>query len=266
MKKRITTVRLILVSLFVSLFLNPCISQTEDTHQAEKVPSNPVQFSLGTDLVSRYIWRGKDYGNSPAIQPNVSFGVAGLKIGVWGSYGILYRPNGGNYAEFDPFVSYTFKWFTVGLTDYFNPNGLSPNENNHYFDYNSQTTGHTIEGCFTFNGPEKFPIQVYVGTLFFGADKGKDASGVYGLGTKNNYSTYFEMSYPFTVKGIGVKPFIGGIPIGSGWYGPYAGVVNTGLTISKSISISKEFALPVFASVITNPQTESVFLVFGMSL
>jgi len=264
--KKPTVFKLILASLLISVFIIPCMSQTEDTHQTEKTTGNPVLFSVGADLVSRYIWRGKDYGNSPAVQPNVALSLAGLKIGVWGSYGILYRDSLGNYAEIDPYISYTWKWFTIGITDYFNPNGITPNEGNRYFNYNNHTTGHSFEGSLTFTGPEKFPLQVYVGTFFYGADKGKDSSGVLGKGTSNNYSTYIEASYQFTVKGIGVKPFIGGIPLGSAIYGPSAGVINTGLTISKSIRISKEYALLVFGSVIANPQGQNVFLVFGVSL
>ena len=266
MKKRVPALKLVLIFFLVSISIFPCFSQNEDVHQNEKGPINPVRFSLGADLVSRYIWRGKDYGNSPAIQPNVSFSFSGLKIGVWGSYGVLYRENSGNYAEFDPYISYTWKWFTAGITDYFFPNGFTPNDNNRYFNYDSKSTGHTFEACLTFTGPEKFPLQVYAGMMFYGADKGKDSTGVYCLGTKNNYSTYFEVSFPFTVRGIGIKPFAGGIPFGSGWYGPYGGVVNAGLTVSKSIRISKEYELPVFTSIISNPQTQSVFLVFGVSL
>lgn len=266
MKKRVPALKPVLIFLFVSISIFHCLSQNEDVHQNEKGSSNPVLFSLGADLVSRYIWRGKDYGNSPAIQPNVSLSFAGFKIGAWGSYGVLYRENSGNYAEFDPYISYTWKWFTVGITDYFFPNGLTPNNNNRYFNYDSKSTGHTFEACLTFTGPVKFPLQVYAGMMFYGADKGKDSTGVYCLGTNNNYSTYFEVNFPFTVRGIGIKPFVGGIPFGSGWFGPYGGVVNAGLTVSKSIRISKEYELPVFTSIITNPQAESVFLVFGVSL
>ena len=266
MKKGVPALKIVLVLLFDSITIFPCFSQSDDVHQNEKGSSNPVRFSLGADLVSRYIWRGKDYGNSPAIQPNVAFSVAGLKIGVWGSYGVIYRENSGNYAEFDPYISYTWKWFTVGVTDYFFPNELTPNYNNRYFNYDSKRTGHAFEACITFTGPEKFPIQVFAGSLFYGADKGKDSTGVYCLGTKNNYSTYFEVSCPFTVRGISVKHFVGGIPFGSVWFGPYGGVVNAGLTVSKSIRISKEYDLSVFTSVISNPQAQSAFLVFGVSL
>jgi len=266
MNYRVTTLWLILTSLLLLIFIFSGFSQTEDVSKAEKVTPNPVQFNVGTDLVSRYIWRGKDYGNSPAIQPNLFFSYAGLKVGIWGSYGFIYKESTGNYSEIDPYISYTLKWFTIGITDYFYPNEAEPNTDNKYFNYKPNTTGHTFEGCFTFTGPEKFPLQVYVGTLFYGADKGSHPEGVYESGTDNNYSTYCEASYPFTIRGIGVKPFIGGIPFGSGWYGPYGGVVNTGLTISKSIKISKEYELPVYGSVISNPQAQSIFLVFGISL
>jgi hypothetical protein len=244
----------------IALFL------VQTSFSQDTIKKSTCQFTLGTDLVSRYIWRGKDFGNSPAIQPNVAFGVGGFKIGIWGSYAVIYNVNSGNYAEFDPYVSYTWKWFTLTATDYFYPNGITPNDNNKYFNYDSKTTGHTFEGCLIFTGTEKFPLQVCAATLIYGADKGKDTLGVYGLGSKNNYSTYFEVSYPFTVKGIGVKPFIGGIPFGSGWYGPYGGVVNAGLTVSKSIKITNIYELPIYVSVISNPQAQNIFFVFGVSL
>jgi hypothetical protein len=248
--------------------------QTADADKTEKKLAQPPQFALGTDLVSRYVWRGRDYGNSPAIQPNASFSVAGFKIGVWGSYGFVpYSQmindstivNMGNYAEFDPFISYTLKGFTLTLTDYFTFNGLTPNAGN-YFNYKNSTTGHTLEVSLAWNGPEKFPLQLYVGTLVYGADKGKDDYGNYGLGTENNYSTYIEASYPFEIKGFGLKPIVGFIPFGSSWYGPTAGVPNVGLTLSKTIPITKDFGLPLFTSIFANPQSKSIFFVFGLTI
>ncbi len=274
MTKGVTSLSVFLSFILVFILCISCFSQTEDIHQAEKKPSNPAQFNLGTDLVSRYIWRGKDFGNSPAIQPNVAFSVAGFKVGVWGSYGFVpytiqvndtTSVNMGNYAEFDPFVSYTFKGFTLTVTDYYVINGRTPNSAG-YFNYKNSTTGHTYEVSLAWAGPDKFPLQLFAGTLVYGADKGKDSLGTYGLGAKNNFSTYFEASYPFTVKGIGVKPFIGGIPFGSSWYGPYGGVVNLGLTVSKTIQFTKEFGLPLYTSIITNPQSQSVFFVVGLTL
>jgi hypothetical protein len=265
--------RKIILFVLVSLFTSVAFPLRNLYAQSK----HPAEIAFGGDIVSRYIWRGKDYGNSPAIQPNFSVGVAGFKAGVWGSYGLSSYSQKindttfkdmGHYAECDLSVSYTYKWFTLMVTDYFFPNGLTPNDNNKYFNYDSQTTGHAIEGCLTFNGPEKFPIQVMACTFLYGADKGKDSTGTYGLGTKNNYSTYFEVSYPFKIHNIiDLKPFAAGIPFGSAIYGHSAGIVNLGMTASKSIPIVKDkYAITLYTSLITNPQAQSIFLVFGVTL
>ena len=250
-------------------------AQTEEETITKESSTGGATLYLGADLVSRYIWRGTDFGNAPAIQPTVAVSVAGLKVGFWGSYGLGQYSKKindstvadmGNYSEFDWYVSYTLKGFTLTLNDYFFPNSLSPNSGNKYFNYKNATTGHTMEVVLSWAGPEKFPLQLMAGTLIYGADKDKDSTGVYGMGSNNNYSTYFEAAYQFNVKGFGVKPFVGGIPFGSPWYGPYGGIVNAGVTLSKTITITKDFSLPVYGSVITNPQAESVFLVFGITL
>ncbi len=244
----------------------------EDIQQSGKTP---VSLSFGADLMSRYIWRGSDYGNSPAIQPNLNFSVGGFSIGAWGSYGFAHHSvqlddttvvDAGNYAEFDIYASFTYKWFTLMVFDFFQPNPIDPNYNVNFFNFRNQTTGHGVEVSLTFIGPDKVPLQILVGTLVYGADKNQDSSGVYGLGNKNNYSTYIEASYKFNVVGIELKPFIGGIPFGSSWYGPYAGIINLGLTAKKEIPVTKDFKIPVQASLITNPQAQTVFFVFGFSL
>ena len=35
--------------------------------------------------MSRYIWRGTDYGHSPSIQPTLSLTAGGFEIGGWGA-------------------------------------------------------------------------------------------------------------------------------------------------------------------------------------
>lgn len=243
--------------------------ETEDGH-------GPATIIFGADLMSRYIWRGIDFGNSPAIQPNLAFSWKGLNIGAWGSYAFAKHSikvndtlvvDAGTYSETDIYISYTYGSFTLMVFDYFTLNGLDANDGNRYFDYSNATTGHTFEGSLSFDGGEKFPLQAMVATLFYGADKGKDSAGIYGFGTKNNYSTYFELAYNIRLKKIGVdlKPFIGGIPFGSSWYGPCAGVTNIGLTAKKEIPVTAQYALPVQVSFSANPQAQSVFFIFGIS-
>ena len=42
-------------------------------------------FSLDATFVNRYLWRGFKINDSPALQPNVSFGYKGLSVSSWGS-------------------------------------------------------------------------------------------------------------------------------------------------------------------------------------
>jgi len=264
-------------ALFLQGFCNYIFAQDVEVRDEIETETGAAAINFGADLMSRYVWRGIDFGNSPAIQPNLSFSWQGLNVGAWGSYAFAKHSimvndttiiDAGTYSETDLYISYTYKWFTLMVFDYFTVNGLNPNEGNRYFDFHNATTGHTLEGCLSFDGGEKFPLQVLGSVLFYGADKDKDSTGVYGLGTKNNYSTYFELSYKFNLKKIGVelKPFLGGIPFGSSWYGPYAGVTNIGLTAKKEIPVTDKFSIPVQASLITNPQAQSIFFVFGLTL
>ena len=234
-------------------------------------------ISVGADLVSRYIWRGIDYGNSPAIQPTLCFSWNGLSVGAWGSYAFSKHTiaindstmvDAGNFSEFDLYVSYTYKWFTLLFYDYFTVNGLNPNEGNRYFDLNNRTTGHTLEGSLIFEGPEKFPLKFTASTLLWGDDKNQDENGEYGYGTKNNFSTYLEVEYKFHIARnfIELSPFIGGSLFGSSWYGSKPGIINLGVAARKEIPITDKFSLPVKVSAITNPVAQSVFLVFTVSL
>lgn len=239
--------------------------------------TSKIDFTISADLVSRYIWRGTDYGNSPAVQPTLAVEWNGFELGSWGSYGFSsysmkvndsVTEEMGHFAEIDWYLSYKFKWFTLMVYDYFTMNGMNPNSGNNYFDFKNSTTGHTLEGSLTFEGPDPWPVTCMVSTLFYGADKDQDSTGTYGLGTKNNFSTYVELGYTYTVPKIEVelKPFIGASLKGSGWYGPDPGIINVGLTASKEIPITRRYGLPVEASIIANPKAGSMFLVFGITL
>ncbi len=212
---------------------------------------NKSKLDFGTDMVSRYVWRGTDFGNSPSIQPFISYSIAGFEIGTWGSF----STNAANMQEVDLYASYTFAkdMFTVGLTDYFFPDATV--SMNNYFDYGDTTTGHIFEGNLGFNGTGNVPLYFTANYNFYGADK--------------DNSLYFEIGYKGSCKYVDYTVFMGGAT-GKGIYlTPGAdgfSVVNVGLGVSKDIQITEKWSLPLFAQIITNPQAQNIFLVFGFSL
>ena len=207
-----------------------------------------VDFALGADVVSSYIWRGS-YQTSTAVQPAMGLSVGGFSLSAWGSV-----PFEGIAKEVDFTASYEIAGLSLAVTDYW----WAGEGAQKYFMYESKKTDHLFEASIGYSLPcEKFPLSLSWNTLFAGAD--------YLVDGDRAYSTYISAAYPFSIQGIGLSTSLSFTP----WKGIYAddfSVVNIGLKASKEIKITESFSLPVFGEVITNPRSESIFFVFGISL
>jgi len=232
-------------------------------HPMKTTAQTETSFNSGVDLMSRYIWRGLNLGgSSPSIQPTLEYNLGGFTIGTWGAFSMS---DGVKIQETDLYLSYNIKdMFSITITDYFLP--VDTLENNNYFEYNEDKTSHLLEASVSFDGTEKIPFTLLAAVNFWGADALK-ADG------KKQFSTYLELGYNGTCKGVDYNLFMGFTPTSpdqdkgeSGFYGPYAGVINLGITVSREIQITDKFSLPVTTSFIVNPQAENVFLVVGISL
>jgi hypothetical protein len=253
MKK--SCLHLYLIALFLGLLssLSPAMGQEKESKSS---------LDLSADIVSRYIWRGLNLGgSSPSIQPNMEYGIGNLTIGAWGAYSFGHAIT---KQEADLYASYTIHdLFSITATDYFLP---SEDTLNHYFNYRKDETGHLFELSVKYLGTEKLPLSLMVATNLFGADAQKSNGDL-------QYSTYVELGYTFKVKDTECNAFLGLTPTkfdpkvdDPGYYGTGPGVINLGITASKQVKITDSFSLPVNVSLITNPQAENIFLVFGVSL
>ena len=208
-----------------------------------------AQFSVGTDIVSNYVWRGvqQDLTNTNGtvnIQPSLSYSIGNFTIGTWGSYGLL-----GTVKEVDLYASYAISdILSVTVTDY-NWNFTGGN----YFDY----TGHVFEGTISYAGVEAFPLSATINTMFYGADKKAD-------GVTQAYSTYMELGYPISDN---ASLFLGGSLNESANYGTAGfGITNVGLKLSKDVEITDKFSLPVYGVIGVNPNAKDAFMVVGITL
>lgn len=213
------------------------------------VTSAKAQFSVSTDIVSNYVWRGVEQdatltNGTPNIQPSLSYSTGNFTIGTWGSYAIL-----GTVKEVDLYASYKLSdLFSLTVTDY-NWNFTDGD----YFNYD----GHVFEGTINYAGVESFPLSVSLNTMFAGADKK-------GADDSQAYSTYVELGYPISSN---ASLFLGSALNESNNYGTDGfAVTNLGLKLTKSIDITDKFSLPLYGVIGCNPNAKDAFLVVGITL
>ena len=215
---------------------------------AAKAQDN-VETTIGADVINQYIWRGQELG-SVSLQPTLGVAYKGLSLTAWGSIG-LSEPS--DTKEFDITAAYSVGGFNIGVTDYwFN----SPSTR--YFLYDSHKTSHVFEANIGYDfGPAS--IQWY--TNFAGND------GVNNDGDRA-YSSYFEVSAPFTFGACDWTATVGAVPFASSFYSDANGfaVTNVSLKATKELKITDTFSVPVFAGIAANPSTEKAFFIFGLSL
>jgi hypothetical protein len=193
-------------------------------------------FKIGADVVSSYVWRGSDLGDSAAIQPNLSYTFKnGLSVGLWGSYALT-ENDGDRYKEVDLTVSMPVGPVTLAVTDY----NAAPEDGN-TFDFGNDSAN-TIEVSASYSHKN-------VGLM----------AGVFVAGNDYDNAWYCEANYKFYDKdGYTAKATAG---LGNeGYYGDGEGkkvaLVNTGISVSKD---------RYTASAIYNPDTEKSYLVFMAS-
>lgn len=205
---------------------------------------------LGADVVSRYVWRGTDFGESMSIQPSLSYSTGGFTVGSWGSFAT--SPSAAGVNEHDLYASYSVETdggtFGVGVTDYYFPSaGVG------FFNFEGNGNGaHQIEPSLSYTGPDRFPVSLYGGVF---------------VHNEPDHSVYLEASYPFSVESVDLALTMGLTPSASAFYGTQkAGVITTSLSASKDVPITDTFSLPVSVRYVLNPYTEKTFFVFGIRL
>jgi len=246
--------------------------------QLNSFSQEKVSLDIGSDIVSRYVWRGTQYGgNSPSIQPYTSVTYSNFQFGFWGAYTVSDLLTN---QELDTYISYSFlkDIFSATITDYYFPD----NSDYNYFNYASNTTGHILEGTLSFNGSDNIPFTFLAAMNFFGADVAKIESKPTNTNFNKKigiqYSNYFELGYSKSFESTDLNAFVGftlsnpqqeditnGFIGETGFYGYKAGIVNIGFSISKQLEIPQNYSLPVGVSLITNPETKKIYMVFKLT-
>lgn len=214
-----------------------------------------IEGSLGTDVVSNYIWRGQKNGGF-SIQPTGSLSYKGLSLGTWGSFAIA--PNGtytGTDEEIDVTLGYEVKDFHVGITDYYFLNCGHP-----FFKYGGMgKTAHTFEANV---GYDFGWLAVNWFTNFAGQD-GTNKNG------KRAYSSYLQLDAPFTLGKLDWTATLGAVPYRTDFYvadNSHGFHINqVALKAQYDIKLP-HFTLPVYGQLIANPSSMDLNYVIGFSI
>ncbi|MBR0274358.1 MAG: hypothetical protein IJQ59_09790 [Bacteroidaceae bacterium] len=232
----------------LSLSLCGTVQAQEAVEDSVSCKAKAVEVSVGTDIVSQYIWRGLMLG-SAGIQPAASVGWKGLCLSAWGNVGFVNRDDP---YEIDFTLSYTIKGFSVGITDYWNTEG-----DHRYFYYKQDETGHAFEA---FVGYDFGFLNVSWQTIFAGAD-GSNKSG------NRAFSSYFELNVPFSLWTCEWVGSLGVVPYATTYYdADHFAVTNVSLRCTKEIPLGRRFKLPIFAQVTANPNAKKLYFVGGITV
>ena len=238
-------------SVYILVFLVAALCATDAEAQ---------RFNVGADIVSRYVWRGTDFGESVSIQPTLSFSAGGFEAGTWASYAA--SPQSAAFNEHDLWIGYVLETarsgsFSIGVFDYYFPappgDGLPRDPDTEFFNFDGDGRGaHWIEPYVGYAGPEAFPVTFMAAIM---AHNDPDNS------------VYLEAGYPFRIDGTELGLTLGMVPMASSFYGTSGvSVINMELSAARTIPITDTFGIPVSVGYVLNPLTERSFLVFGISL
>lgn len=230
----------LVILIFLSILTN---SNSTLLAQPDSLATDSLSLSVNIDLVSRYIWRGQNFGQAPSIQPYIELGWKNFTLGAWGAY----KFTGEGEQETDFYISKSIGPVTLAVWDYWT--FCDTNEMD-FFDYNEETTSHLLEAQILLADEEVFPFGLLGGWFFYGADSTK--------------SLYLELQYYYSKGTTEVTGFAGYQAKGS-FYASDPGFVNVGCMISKPIPITERWELPLCLGLIANPFERSVYVVAGIT-
>ena len=209
-----------------------------------------VETELGADIVSGYVWRGQNFGGV-SIQPSLTVAYKGLSLNVWGSIGFDKEDS----REVDFTLGYENGGFSISLTDFWS---VAYGDKINYFNYGAHSTSHVFEAQI---GYDFGVLAVNWYTNIAGAD-GVNKDG------ERAYSSYIQLSAPFSLGGIEWLAEAGATPWATDYYADVNGfaVCDLSLTASKEIKVTDSFQIPAYAKVTFNPASEQSYFTFGLSL
>ncbi len=235
--------------VFVTLFgiLMPLFVSAEN----DSKPLSKSNFSLSAELNMKYVWRGLEYGNSPLAFGTLAYDYKGFNANVLGGYA-----TNGDFSEVVISASYSNKYFTFGVSDFYYPSATGSDDQ--YIEFDNHKTGHLLETYLTVRPFTKVPVWMTLSTFVYGNDKLKDGDQA--------FSSYAELGYTHSFTENNSLSLAVGANLNKSFYTKYEKGFNvTNITAKYMTGIRfGKFVLPMSGSFIYNPITDKPFFSFSL--
>jgi len=232
------------ILLFTLLIIVPAI--------AGHARAQGLIVELGGDAVTRYNWRGLDFGDAASLQPYLRGAFRGFKAGFWGSYSERFN-------EIDTWVSYTVSGtssisVTAIATDYYFPGAGIRLFNFHGSDDPEGPGAHVFELGAVVSAPRFVPLSL---------------SGYVNVHNDPGNNVYIQLDYPVTLGELDLGFSVGATPGSKANPSAYGSddfaVIDIGVKGVRKIRFG-ETDLAVSTATIINPQAEIAYLIFGLGI
>jgi len=291
----------ILILLGTMIVLMNIETHAQDVRKPTKIATEETgnfQLKYGMGMSTRYLWRGLDLAQSPALEPYGRALIYGLELSIYGVYGIYENAakhpdfeipeNPENFSAvfldriaFTEVISNIFYHintnlgtFRLGVTEYYFPDRLVKEievdsfgiehisyPKSTWLNWKDNGEGaHVIEASIKFIGKKGFPFW-----------------GIAALNVYNDpdNSLYLEAGYNFNVLSNNLGIVAGGAVGGSKWYQftvkngkvrDGSGLTNFGITFSREIYLESWLILDFGLSDIINFYQERNTILFKATL
>lgn len=201
------------------------------------------------DLFNRHYWRGFVFGDSPAIEPQITLNSGRFGLNIWAANTFDHT-----YSEIDLIPSYSAGNYKISLLDYYNP---IPGAENRFFDFTEEGNRHSGEIMLNYNGKGKLPLKWMVATFIYG-DRHLDTR-------KHMFSTWMQVGYPFNILGAEAEISCGISPWES-YYSKGFSFNHAGFSIQDRIVINQDASVPFRFSLNINPSSSQAWVIFSIGI
>lgn len=233
------------------------------SHMPVNAQNLTENLDLNVNIANNHLWRGIEVSDGFVLTSSLSIHDKNdhIRLGVWSG-----TNTSGDYKELNYFAEFKAGGWKLAIWDTYNYSPNATYNNREFFNYSARTTGRFLDAILSYNAGKRFPLTLSWSTVVFGRDRNAD-------NTANKYSTYIYAAYPVVNNSqwridLGCGGTFALNPAGdnSTFYSDGAGIIHTELRVSRNLRITKNYKLPIHASVVWNPKCDRAFFQLGATI